>query len=43
MIINIVKEKDDDKEEAEVRIPAEVAAAIAVATFKVSDIYKNDT
>jgi len=39
MVINAVKEKDNNKKEVKVRTPAEAAATIAATAFKIDDIY----
>ena len=43
MAINVIKKKDNNKKEAKAKTPAKAAVAIAIATFKVDNIYKNNT
>ena len=41
--INVIKKKDNNKKEAKIRTFAKATAIIVAATFKVNDIYKDDT
>jgi len=40
--INAIKKEDNNKEKAKAKPPAEAIAAIAAATLKAGNIYKND-
>ena len=42
MAINAIKKKDNNKEEAEARIPAKAVAVIAVVILKAGNIYKDN-
>ena len=41
--INAIKEKNDNKKKAEVRIPVEAVATIAAAALEAGNIYGNNT